>query len=110
VFQNVIANAIAYAPRGEVVIGARQSDPQARFECWVSDNGAGIPPERLERIFDKSESDPQRDEGWGLGLAIVKTFIEAHDGAVSVESTEDLGSTFRFTLPPGPSAAASRAA
>lgn len=99
VFQNVIANAIAYTPRGEVVIGARQSGAEGIFECWVSDNGAGIPPERLENVFDKSESDPDKDDGWGLGLAIVKTFVEAHDGRVSVESTEGLGSTFRFTLP-----------
>ncbi|MDQ5847572.1 MAG: HAMP domain-containing histidine kinase, partial [Pseudomonadota bacterium] len=44
VFQNVIANAITYTPRGEVVIGARQSGAEGTIECWVSDNGAGIPP------------------------------------------------------------------
>lgn len=109
VFQNVVANAIAYTPRGEVVVGAWQDGVQGRFECWVRDNGAGIAPERLEKVFDKSESDPGKAEGWGLGLAIVKTFIEAHDGAVSVESTEGVGSTFHFTLPPGPPAAAPRA-
>lgn len=106
VFQNVIANAITYTPHGEVVIGARQSGPEGSFECWVSDNGEGIPRERLERIFDKSETGSEKDGGWGLGLAIVKTFIEAHDGNVSLESKEGLGSTFRFTLPPRQSAAA----
>ena len=105
VFQNVIANAIAYTPRGRVVIGARQSDAGGSFECWVSDNGAGIPQERLEKVFDKSETDPGKEAGWGLGLAIVKTFVEAHDGSVSVESEEGSGSTFRFTLPPRQSAA-----
>jgi signal transduction histidine kinase len=99
VFQNVISNAITYTPRGEVVIGARQAD--GGFECWVSDNGEGIPPERLEKVFDKAETDPAGG-GWGLGLAIVKNYVEAHDGAVSVESTEGVGSTFRFTLPPRP--------
>jgi signal transduction histidine kinase len=107
VFQNVIANAIAYTPRGEVVIGARQSGAEGTFECWVSDNGAGIPQERLEKVFDKSETDPEKEGGWGLGLAIVKSFVEAHDGSVSVESKEGLGSTFRFTLPPRQSAAES---
>ena len=97
IFQNVIANAITYTPRGEVVIGARQAE--GRFECWVSDNGEGIPPERLEKVFDKTETDPAGG-GWGLGLAIVKSFVEAHHGAVSVESEEGAGSTFRFTLPP----------
>ena len=109
VFQNVIANAIAYTPRGEVLIGARRDAAAGSIECWVSDNGAGIAPERLEKVFDKSESDAAKVEGCGLGLAIVKTFIEAHDGAVSVQSTEGAGSTFHFTLPPGPLAAASRA-
>lgn len=110
VFENVVANAIAYTPRGKVLIGARRSDAAGGVECWVSDNGAGIAPERVAKVFDKSETDPERHGGWGLGLAIVKSFIEAHDGRVSVESTEGLGSTFRFTLPPGQSAAASRAA
>jgi signal transduction histidine kinase len=107
IFQNVIANAIAYTPHGEVVIGARQSGAQGMLECWVSDNGEGIAPEHLEKVFDKSETDPGKEGGWGLGLAIVKSFVEAHDGTVSVESREGLGSTFRFTLPPGQSAAAS---
>jgi len=100
IFQNVIANAIAYTPRGEVIIGARQSE--GRFECWVSDNGEGIAPERLEKVFDKAETDAGKEGGWGLGLAIVKNFVEAHDGVVSVESREGHGSTFRFTLPPRP--------
>ncbi|HYN27810.1 MAG TPA: HAMP domain-containing sensor histidine kinase, partial [Burkholderiales bacterium] len=106
VFQNVIANAIAYTPGGEVVIGARESGAEGTVECWVSDNGAGIPQERLEKVFDKSETDPEKEEGSGLGLAIVKPFVEAHDGKVSVESKEGLGSTFRFTLPPKQSTAA----
>ena len=104
IFQNVIANAITYTPRGEVVIGARQSG--GSFECWVSDNGEGIPHERLEKVFDKAEAGAEKEGGWGLGLAIVKSFVEAHEGAVSVESTEGQGSTFRFTLPPRQGAAA----
>jgi two-component system phosphate regulon sensor histidine kinase PhoR len=64
----------------------------------VADNGAGIPRERLEKVFEALETDPERD-GLGLGLAIVKTFVEAHDGKVEVESVEGEGSMFRFTLP-----------
>ena len=98
VFQNLIANAISYTPRGEIVIGARESDGEEGVEIWVSDNGAGIPAERLEKVFDIAETDPLKEGGSGLGLAIVKTFVEAHEGKVSVESEEGVGSTFRFTL------------
>ena len=98
VFQNLIANAIRYTPRGKIRIGARKLDEQGTVECWVSDNGAGIPEDQLERVFEDLESDSQT-AGLGLGLAIVKTFVEAHGGKVSVESTLARGSKFRFTLP-----------
>lgn len=98
VFQNLIANAITYTPRGEVVIGAQRCDGEDAVECWVSDNGAGISPERLQKVFDKLETD-SHEGGLGLGLAIVRTFVEAHGGNVTVESKEGGGSTFRFTLP-----------
>ncbi|MDZ4687902.1 MAG: HAMP domain-containing sensor histidine kinase [Planctomycetaceae bacterium] len=99
VFQNLIANAIKYTPRGEVVIGARELSEEEALECWVGDNGAGIPEALLEKVFDKGETDPEQAGGMGLGLAIVKTFTEAHGGKVSVESTEGVGSMFRFSLP-----------
>ena len=99
IFQNLVANSIRYTPRGQVVIGARELDGGEAVECWVRDNGSGIPAERLDVIFDKLESDAGRDEGSGLGLAIVKTFVEAHGGDVTVESEEGRGSTFTFRLP-----------
>ena len=98
ILQNLINNAIAYTPRGEVTIGARALAGDEGIEVWVTDNGAGIPRERIERVFDALETDPDRDST-GLGLAIVKTFVEAHHGQVTVESVEGEGSTFRFTLP-----------
>lgn len=99
VFQNLIANAISYTPRGEVNIGARHTGDAGAVECFVRDNGAGIPAERCSTVFEKHETDPDKEGGLGLGLAIVKTFVEAHDGAVTVESELGVGSTFRFTLP-----------
>jgi signal transduction histidine kinase len=100
VFQNLITNAMRYSPQGEVIIGARELSGGG-VECWVMDTGTGISVEMLEKVFDKSETDSQLDEGsgLGLGLAIVKTFVEAHGGNVTVESKEGTGSTFRFTLP-----------
>ena len=101
IFQNLISNAIDYTPNGAVTIGARKIEAPAAVECWVSDNGAGIPADRLEKVFDKLESDPSRRSGMGLGLAIVKQFVESHGGRVSVESELGRGSTFRFTIPSG---------
>ncbi len=99
VFQNLVVNAIRYTPGGEIVVGALDSGLQGGIDCWVSDNGAGIPQALLDNVFKKGESDPDNAEGTGLGLAIVQTFVEAHGGSVSVESTEGKGSTFRFSLP-----------
>ena len=99
IFQNLIGNAIKYTPRGEILIGARELGGEDAVECWVADNGAGIPAELLEKIFDKGETDPEIAGGAGLGLAIVKTFTEAHGGKVTLESMEGVGSTFRFSLP-----------
>ena len=99
IFQNLLANAITYTPRGEVVIDAREVDPSGSIECLVSDNGSGIPKNRLDNIFKKLETDPQKQGGTGLGLAIVKSFVEAQGGTVTVETMEGVGTTFRFTLP-----------
>jgi two-component system phosphate regulon sensor histidine kinase PhoR len=99
VFQNLIANAISYTPRGQVVIGASLTGEGDTAECFVRDTGEGIPEDRRPTLFDKHETDPDRPGGSGLGLAIVKTFVEAHDGVVTVESELGVGSIFRFTLP-----------
>lgn len=95
IFQNLISNGLKYTPRGEVTIGAHESDTRGVIECWVSDNGAGIPAERFNKIFDKSETEHEKEGG----LAIAKLYIEAHGGEVTVESKPGVGSTFRFTLP-----------
>ena len=97
--QNLMANAIKYTPHGEIIIGAQELVEQGVIECWVSDSGAGIPAALIDKVFDKGETDPENEGGMGLGLAIVKSFVEAHGGAVCVESTEGSGATFRFTLP-----------
>ena len=98
VFQNLIANAIMYTPSGEVIIAAKEL-ADGGSECWVTDNGTGIPADKIDKVFDKFEGDPKNEAGFGLGLAIFKTFIEAHGGKVSVESNVGQGSVFRFTLP-----------
>lgn len=98
VFQNLISNAIKFTPNGKVVVAARGVNGIA--QCWVQDTGAGIDAERLDRIFEKLETDQQPDKrGVGLGLAIVKQIVELHGGTVTVESRVGEGSTFTFEIP-----------
>ena len=105
ILQNLISNAISYTPGGTVTVSARDLGDGLGVECSVRDTGAGIPADRIGKVFEPLETDPDRD-GVGLGLAIVKTFVEAHHGVVSVESTPGSGSLFRFTLPRDAAAAA----
>ena len=98
ILQNLIANAITYTPHGEITISACLAG-SGGIEVEVRDTGDGIAPEHRLTVFDKHDTDPDKDGGLGLGLAIVKTFVEAHGGTVTVESELGVGSTFRFTLP-----------
>jgi signal transduction histidine kinase len=100
VFQNLISNAIQFTRCGYVSVGAEVRGDV--IECWVKDSGKGINPDRIQRIFNKFETDSAG--GHGLGLAIVKKIVEAHGGKVSVESDPGKGSRFYFTIPqPGKS-------
>jgi two-component system, OmpR family, phosphate regulon sensor histidine kinase PhoR len=99
VFQNLLSNAIEYTPRGKIMIGATTKPANDMVECWVMDDGAGILEERIDKVFEKLETDPEKEGGTGLGLAIVKEVVEAHGGQVTVESKLKEGTTFRFTLP-----------
>jgi len=98
ILHNLVSNAIRYTPRGKVTVHAK-SLADGSMECFVSDNGSGIPPERLEKVFDKFATDADQSEGVGLGLAIVKEFVEAHGGNVGVRSQAGQGTVFHFTLP-----------
>jgi len=97
VFQNLLSNAIKYTEAGHIVVGAEKK-PDGTVRCWVSDTGSGIPAERLGKIFEKLESDPDWKGGLGLGLAIVKQIVAAHGGQVFVDSEPGRGSTFSFTI------------
>lgn len=99
VFQNLIANAIRYAPDGEIRISARRMHTQNLVECEVTDSGSGITADRLPHIFNKFETDGKRSTDFGLGLTICKTFIEAHGGTITASSQAGQGTSFYFTLP-----------
>lgn len=101
---NLIGNALKFtASGGRVDVALRYSAESETVEVSVSDTGVGIAANDLEVIFDEF-SQLQKNaggnrEGTGLGLAIVKRIVEAHSGAVTVESTVGQGSTFTFRLP-----------
>jgi len=100
VFQNLLSNAIKFTPNGKVIVGARQRPTDGIAQCWVQDTGAGIDSDRLDKIFQKLETDLQPDKrGVGLGLAIVKQIVEIHGGQIAVESRVGEGSTFTFEIP-----------
>ena len=100
VLTNLLSNAVGFSQIGGVVrMGAKRSG--ASLQLWVSDSGRGIDPEFQKRAFDRFQSKPVPGghRGPGLGLAIVKSFVELHDGQVSLLSKINQGTTVLCTLP-----------
>ncbi len=99
---NLINNAIKYSPDGgHVRVAARRVGGEV--EVSVQDEGVGIPPEHLDKIFARfhrvDAGDVRRAGGTGIGLYLVKHLVEAHHGRIWVNSTVGKGSTFTFTIP-----------
>jgi len=105
VVTNLVSNAIKFSPDGGVV--TLDIDPVAadRIRTLVRDQGPGIHPRDLPRLFEKFsqvDSSPRRTRmGSGLGLVISKSIVEAHGGQIWVETAVGEGSTFIFDLPRG---------
>ncbi len=99
---NLISNAIHYSNREEALIKIKTVTNNNLAIIQISDNGMGIKPEALPRIFERfyrvESSRNRKDGGSGLGLAIVKHIMEAHKQNISVESTYLEGTTFTFSL------------
>ena len=115
VLMNLLVNAERHChPGGRVFLAA--APVAGRIELSVSDDGDGIAPEHLERIFDRlyqvGDAVKQRDRGagLGLGLSIAKSIVEAHGGAISVRSRLDRGTNFRFSVPAAHGGAAAQQA
>lgn len=105
VFSNLVQNALQYGREGDRVVlkvGRRGDRAQVRVE----DSGPGIAPEHLPRLFRRFyRADPARSRntgGAGLGLAICKSFVEAHEGFISVDSDLGGGTVFTIDLPARP--------
>ncbi|WP_292010457.1 ATP-binding protein [Chryseobacterium sp.] len=102
VFINLISNAIHYANRQEAKVIVKTSVLKNKVLVEVIDNGMGIKPEILPRIFERfyrvETSRSRREGGSGLGLAIVKHILEAHNENITVESVYLEGTKFSFML------------
>ncbi len=102
ILTNLVDNAFNYTLEGgSIVVSAQNGGDAVRVR--VVDNGIGIEPEDLERIFDRfyrvDDVRVQRVSGTGLGLSIVRSLLEMHGGRLEVESQAGRGSAFSFTLP-----------
>ncbi|HUS84653.1 MAG TPA: sensor histidine kinase, partial [Anaerolineales bacterium] len=101
---NLITNALHYTPDGgEVTLRLRYDSQSSKAVLEVIDSGEGIPPQDLERVFERLyRVDPSRSRqagGSGLGLAITRKLVEAHDGSIYAENRADGGAIFRIELP-----------
>ena len=101
IFYNLVGNAIKFTEKGYVEVSASVDGGMLRVR--VEDSGAGIPSDKLDRIFDAYEQLEQNGGrefiGTGLGLAITRRLIELHGGSIEVSSEMGVGSLFSFTLP-----------
>ena len=101
ILSNLIKNAIKYTDKGKIEIKCQDDGKILTFN--VKDTGIGIPPERLDAIFNRFEqadiSNARAFDGSGLGLTIAKAYVEMLEGKIWVESELDRGTDFYFTLP-----------
>ncbi|ACM20340.1 response receiver sensor histidine kinase, GAF and PAS domain-containing [Geotalea daltonii FRC-32] len=102
VLTNLIGNAIKFTPRGgEIGISVDADDLELKIS--ISDTGEGIPEAYVTRIFNEfyhlKSAKGSLKKGSGLGLAVSKRIIDAHNGRIWVESSEDRGTTFSFAIP-----------
>lgn len=102
VLTNLIDNAFKYSPPGSTIrVDAQAAEDQ--MVVYVADQGQGIPPEELQKIFDKfhrvERGDARQSYGYGLGLYISRKLVESMGGNMWVESDVGQGSIFYFSIP-----------
>ena len=106
ILMNLLGNAIKFTQKGEVVLSVaieEENEDTCLVQFSISDTGIGIPPEKIERLFQPfsqvDASTTRKYGGSGLGLAIVKKLVTLMRGSIQVESELGKGTTFYFTLP-----------
>lgn len=104
VLRNLISNALKFTPEGgKVTIRSHQQPQENRLRIEVKDTGIGIPKKIQEKLFsidhNFSRKGTKNEHGTGLGLILCKEFVERNNGKIWVQSTENKGSSFFFTIP-----------
>src|SRR5205807_7036745 len=104
--ENLVANAVQHAPPGtrvriHVGQGQEQSDAKSSAVIMVSDQGSGIDPKLLPRLFDRFARSSE-STGLGLGLFLARKIAEAHGGRIEVTSSPVTGTQFCLVLPMEP--------
>lgn len=102
VINNLISNSLKFTHEGGYIVVSAQRKNSHDLQVSVTDNGVGIPTEKIPELFSKfkqiQRSSPE-EKGTGLGLVVAKGIIESHGGEIWVESKLASGTTFYFTLP-----------
>ena len=97
-FLNLLLNALdAVEEDGEIIIGLQRLPDRSAVYVTIADNGSGIPPENMEKVFEPFFS--TKPKGTGLGLAIAYRIVENHGGEISVNNRQGGGTIFSITLP-----------
>jgi signal transduction histidine kinase len=105
VVTNLVSNAITFCEdgTGRVLVAMRHLTDQRDVEISVADNGPGIDSDGLNRMFGRFQQlgtgTQSSTKGFGLGLNIARELVDQNFGTITVESTVDVGTTFRFTIP-----------
>jgi two-component system NtrC family sensor kinase len=100
VFMNIILNAVdAMKGKGRLGIATAENAAEGTIEIAISDTGAGIAPENLERVFDPFFTTKGVGHGTGLGLSVSYGIVQSHNGDIAVASVPGSGATFTISLP-----------
>jgi len=102
ILRNLVSNALKFTNNGGT-INVSSEENSENVTISISDNGVGIKPENITKLFNISEvittKGTAEETGTGLGLLLCKEFVEKHGGKIWVESEVGKGSEFKFTLP-----------
>ena len=98
-FQNLIQNAIKYNDKEKIIVEIGNSESTNEISFYIKDNGIGIPQQYQTKIFDIFSKLENNDPSSGIGLSIVKKIIDFYNGTIWLESQENIGTTFYFTIP-----------